>query len=252
MNFLYEDFDKVKFPYNESDRLEYKEAFTDNGMKKYIESICGFLNSGGGKLIFGIKDNLQLVGLNLKSKQLDKCILRIDEIIQNKQIIGIDKSTNKPININPTCIKPISITNISGKKFLIVNVIPDENIQYQLLNGKCYYRLGASNYFDRSQLFYTESDYNSRCDNYEKLLEEENQSNIKKFNQIIKNKDEEINELQSLNNQLITDIKYLTNDNKISNEIYDKYIENTIKYIGLHKTSYYDYFKNCFVYCFPN
>lgn len=252
MNFLYEDFDKVKFPYNESDKLEYKETFTDNGMKKYIESICGFLNSGGGKLIFGIKDNLQLVGLNLKSKQLDKCILRIDEIIQNKQIIGIDKSTNKPININPTCIKPISITNNSGKKFLIVNVIPDENIQYQLLNGKCYYRLGASNYFDRSQLFYTESDYNSRCDNYEKLLEEENQSNIKKFNQIIKNKDEEITKLKKENIQLITDIKHLTNDNKEINNIYNKYIQNTIKYIQLQQIPYYNYFKQCLPDCYPN
>ena len=89
MSISEKDFDKVKFPYNESDTLEYKESFSDNGMKKYIESICGFLNSGGGKLIFGIKDNLELVGLNLKSNQIDKCILKIDQIIQNKQTLKI-------------------------------------------------------------------------------------------------------------------------------------------------------------------
>ncbi len=245
MSISEKDFDKVKFPYNESDTLEYKESFSDNGMKKYIESICGFLNSGGGKLIFGIKDNLELVGLNLKSNQIDKCILKIDQIIQNKQLIGIDKSTNKPININPTCIKPITITNITGKKFLIVNVIPDENIKYQLLNGKCYYRLGASNYFDRSQIFYTESDYNSKCNNYEKILEEENQSNIKKFNQIIKNKDEEITKLKKENIQLI-------NDNKEISNIYNNYIQNTIKYIQLQQIPYYNYFKQCLPDCYPN
>lgn len=245
MSISEEDFNKERFPYNESDKLEYKEVFIDNGIKKYIETICGFLNSGGGKLIFGIKDNLQLVGLNLKPKQIDKCILRIDEIIRNKQIIGINKSTNKPININPICIKPTILTNISGEKFLIVNIIPDENIQYQLLNGKSYYRLGASIYFDRGQLFYTESDYNSRCNKYEKLLKEENQQNIKKFNELIKNKDEEITRLQIQNKQL-------TNDNKEINNIYNTYIQNTIKYIQLQQIPYYNYFKQYLSDCYPN
>jgi predicted HTH transcriptional regulator len=259
MSISKEDFNKEKFIYNESDKLEYKETFKESLIQKYIETICGFLNSGGGKLIFGISDDLCLVGLNFESKKFDKCILKIDEIIRNKYIIGINKETNSPINLAPICIKPTILTNINDKKFLIVDVIPEINIVYQLLNGKSYYRLGASNYFNRCEIFYTEAQYNDRCNNYKKDLQKENKQNITLFTEIIENKDEliknkdkKINELQSLNNELITNIKHLTNDNKITNEIYNNYIQNTIKYIQLQQIPYYNYFKKCLSDCYPN
>jgi hypothetical protein len=252
MNILDEDFNKAKFPYNESDKLEYKITFNDNAMQKYIEIICGFLNSGGGKLIFGIRDDLLIVGLNVGSKNIDNYILKIDEITRNKKIIGIDKLTNNPTNINPLCIKPNILINNIGKKFLIIDIIPEENIYYQLLNGKCYFRLGASNYFNRVEVFYTESEYKNKCDQYQKILQEENQNNINNFRKIIKNKDEElnnkdkeVNKLQTLNNQLTTENKEIIN-------IYNKYIQNTIKYIGLKKISYYNYFKDYLFCCYPN
>jgi len=42
------DFDGKKFPHIESNKLEFKESFVDKGFDKYLQTICGFLNSGGG------------------------------------------------------------------------------------------------------------------------------------------------------------------------------------------------------------
>jgi predicted HTH transcriptional regulator len=245
MNISPEEFNKNKFDYNESDCLEFKESFQDNLLNKYIETICGFLNSGGGKLIFGIKDNLFLVGLKNTTKELDKFILRIDAITGNKQIIGINKEMNRPISIAPTCIKTNLLTNVQGKKFIIVDIIPEINILYQLINGRSYYRLGASNYFNRCETFYSESQYNDKCNNYKIELEKENIQNIDKFTKIIKNKEEEITRLEIQN-------KHLLNDNKEISIVYDSYIQNTVRYIQLQQIPAYNYLKQWLSDCYPN
>lgn len=109
MNISHEDFNQHTFAYNECNKLEYKELFQAKSITKYIETICGILNSGGrifdstarelcslgGKLIFGIRDDLLLVGLKSSAKDIDKFILGIDDITGNRQIIGITPTEKK-------------------------------------------------------------------------------------------------------------------------------------------------------------
>lgn len=245
MDISHEDFNKDKFVYNESNNLEYKESFTNKLIPKYVETICGFLNSGGGKLIFGITDNLLLVGLKIDAKEIDNCILCIDDITNNQLIIGTDKLTNGIVYLAPTCIKPYVLTNVAGIKFIIVDVIPEINVIYQLINGRSYYRLGASNYFNRCQRFYTESDYSARCNTYQQKLKSENKQNIDTFTKIIKNKEEEITRLEIQNKQLL-------NDNKEISIVYDNYIQNTVRYIQLQQIPAYNYLKQWLSDCYPN
>jgi hypothetical protein len=44
MNISNEDFNQETFIYNESDKLEFKESFSNSLMQKYLETICGFLH----------------------------------------------------------------------------------------------------------------------------------------------------------------------------------------------------------------
>jgi predicted HTH transcriptional regulator len=82
------DFNGLKFSYTENDIFEFKESVVAKSFTKYLETICGFLNTKGGYLIFGIKDNLDLVGLKLPNDSIDQFILRIDNIISGKQMVA--------------------------------------------------------------------------------------------------------------------------------------------------------------------
>lgn len=189
------DFENKKFPYNESDTFEFKESIIEKLFGKYLETICGFLNTKGGYLIFGIKDTLDLQGLKIKQKELDYFILRIDSIINSNQIIGINIITNEFIKLKPSNLKISQITNSSSNKFLSIKVFPDPDIKYQLANGIIYYRLGASNYFEKTEKIFKQSDFESACKNIQIKAEEENRSNIELFQKTLEEKNSNIQQL---------------------------------------------------------
>ncbi len=85
----------------ESDRLEFKKSTTQ--MKPAFETLCAFLNGGGGVILFGVTDNGQIVGQHVgdKTKQeLARELSKIEpkpspeiqyiDIGQDKQVIVID------------------------------------------------------------------------------------------------------------------------------------------------------------------
>jgi len=201
------DFEGIKFIYPESDKLEFKVSFVDKAFDKYIQTICGFLNSGGGNLIFGIHDNLDLVGLNLKNKSIDKMILRIDTIIREREIIGInidsnidssnidssnidlDIESNEFVLLDSSNIKTRQIITSSNKKFLIIEVIPKSNTKYQIRGGIIFYRLGASNYFEKTEKIYKQNDFENVC----KQIQQK--ANIKLFQKTLDDKNIQIKEL---------------------------------------------------------
>lgn len=212
------DFEGKKFPYTESNKLEFKESFVDKGFDKYLQTICGFLNSGGGNLIFGIKDNLDLIGLNSNNnKCIDKIILRIDSIISEKQIVGLNSQSNEYVSIDSADIKTKQIVNKSNKKFIIVEILPKQDTKYQLAGGMIFYRLGASNYFEKTERIYKQSDFESACKNIQQKAEQDNKLNIELFNKVIGEKDTQIEVL----NKKIEEIE---NTNVINQE----YIKNII------------------------
>lgn len=241
-----DDFEGKKFPHAESDKFEFKESIGPKSFDKYIQTICGFLNTGGGNLIFGIKDNLGLMGLNLtKQKELDNFILRFDSIINEKQIVGTKYSKNKPseeieeikeiegiegidennktnmeqiVYLNSSNIKVNQVKTNSKKIFLWIEVIPEPYVKYQLANGMVYHRLGASNYFEKTERIYKQNDFESACKQIQKNAEEENKSNIKLFQETLKEKNKHI----ELLNKKIQHVEE-------TNQMYEKYLSNIIK-----------------------
>ncbi len=265
------DFNSNLFPYPESSELELKLTFNKNFIGKYEETICGFLNSGGGKLIFGISDDLQLIGLNLNSKEIDECVLSLDNIIRYNRIVRNDSNLK---TINPSSIKISQIVNITRKKFLIVTVISEENVKYQLKNGRIYFRLGASNLFQKTEKFYSQQDFDLKCSHYEKTAAKENEENIIKFRKIVSDNNDKLNKLKSENEKLMLEIiqkneiyeKYVSNVKSENdelmleikkiiqkNEIYEKYVSNIITKCNVKskETTFYEEIKNLLSYCFP-
>ena len=197
-------FDGDKFPFNESDFYEYKESYNKDIFDKYLETICGFLNTNGGNLIFGITDNLDTVGLNKKNEtEIDKIVLRFDSIIGNDNIMG--NSIDVPDSDNSQCSNSLLrhynivtkiIKNKHNKKFLWIKVKPDEKIKYHLAKtGFVYYRLGASNYKEKVERLYTQRQFDSACANYELRAEQTNKENIELFQKTLKDKEQKIDEL---------------------------------------------------------
>ena len=174
----YDCFEDDFFRHNESNDFEFKQSFVNENFNKYVEIICGFLNSNGGNLIFGIKDNLEMVGLNLDRKTFDKIILRIDKIINQKIIIGMDLNKNtkflKPQNLETSLICK------KNKKFILIKIKPEINTKYQLRNnGLIYYRAGASNYCERTEKLYTQDEYENSCKMYKQKYDMQNNKNIR-------------------------------------------------------------------------
>jgi hypothetical protein len=148
-----------KLAFSESETMEYKsQIHTHNcNMTKYIETICAFMNNEkkGGYLIFGITDNLKLVGLN-QQKLYDIITLKFDNIIHQSSIYGKDLN-DEIVPITPKNIRIDYVHNHHNKLFMIVDVTNDtENVVYQLKDGRIVYRLNASNYVNKKEIIYTQ------------------------------------------------------------------------------------------------
>jgi len=163
-------------------------------MPKYLETICSFLNSKGGYLIFGIDDTRELVGLQIEDSKIDEILLRIDTIILNKRIIGRHVETNEIISVTSKNVLTEFRKNKVGMLFLIIQVKPikTSDIRFQLENGKTYYRLGASNFVDKTERFFTQSD----VENQIATIRQENSENLKNFRKTIENYENEIYNLR--------------------------------------------------------
>ncbi len=157
-----------KFPYPEGKQYEFKNSlFISN---KIIPTICGFLNTDGGYLIFGVDDTtLEITGLKATTKEVDIFILdNIDKIFHNSVIINKDDFTTlKPHNLTSKVLWK------NNKVIVIVTVSPDEGIQYQVDNGTMYYRANASNLKVRTDKMYNEFSVNSMLQSQKKHLTKE-------------------------------------------------------------------------------
>jgi predicted HTH transcriptional regulator len=213
------------FPKNESEYFEYKESFVMKSMDKYIETICGFLNTNGGYLIFGIKDNLETVGLKNKNKEIDTFVLKIDSIIHEKKIVGFNIEDKEPYFLNTTNIKTKIIQNKQGKKFIQTKVIPKKNIKFQVDNGMIFYRLGASNYFEKTEKIYKQNDFDYAIKTVKEKAEQENRTNIELFNKTLLEKN---NTIQILNNELEKALE--------TNKIYQTHLDTALEINKLEKS----------------
>ncbi len=200
-------FEGPKFKFSESTMFEYKVSINQQtGFQKYLETICAFLNTKGGFLIFGINDNLNLSGLSMANSDIDKFILKIDNILSTNQIIG-RTNNNTTTRLTPRNLSVESIVNSQKKKFLIIKAVPNPDISYQLDNGKKYFRLGASNLFDKEERFYKQADLDNAIRTAEEKYKIENNNNIKMFQGNVEKYQEEIKNLKEDNSYLTNQIR---------------------------------------------
>lgn len=200
-------FEGTKFKFSESTMFEYKVSINQqSGFQKYLETLCAFLNTKGGYLIFGINDNLNLSGLSMANADIDKFILKIDNILSTNQIIG-RTNNNTTTRLTPRNLSVESILNSQKKKFLIIKVVPSPDISYQLDNGKKFFRLGASNLFDKEERFYKQADLDNAVRSAEEKYKVENNNNIKIFQGNVEKYQEEIKNLKEDNTYLNSQLR---------------------------------------------
>lgn len=183
-----------KTAFAESETMEYKsQIHTHHGnMLKYIETICAFMNNEkkGGYLIFGITDNLKLVGLN-QQKLYDTMTLKFDNIIHQATIYGKDLN-DKIVPVTPHNIRIEYVHNHENKLFMIVDVTKNtENVVYQLTDGRIFYRLNASNYVNKKKMLYTQQMIDQQISNVKQDYQDIIDTNLKLYKSELTKKEKE-------------------------------------------------------------
>lgn len=205
------------FPYLEGKQYEFKQAFTrlvpldtvsDNGtitteyvncapisqnilLTKTFERIeqtcCAFLNGEGGYIVCGIRDkDREMVWLSIDDIEMDKILLRIDNIFHCKTIYTTDLEDIKPENIQTR------ILTKNGKYLIIIQIEPSPGKKYRMHEFE-WVRLNASNYANKREKFFRAKDVNG-------LLYYEQMKIAAKYNFALEERDRKIQRLtRSLN-----------------------------------------------------
>lgn len=107
----------------ESITVEFKES-KSNLNKDVYESVCSLLNRHGGHLLLGVRDNGEVVGVN------------VDAVEQLKK--DFVTSINNPQNLNPTFYLAVDEVAVEGKIVLYINI--PESSQVHRCKGKIFDR----------------------------------------------------------------------------------------------------------------
>ena len=192
------------FPFNEDSRIELKRNFCED---KLESTICAFLNNGYGYgyIICGIDDNGVILGVERTRAEIDKYILKIDEIFHHNKIV-----TSNYEKIKPNNIKVRIINCYNDKPLIIIIVKSDPDTNYQLLNGDIYYRVNASNYKIKNMRLFTELDVKNKIRQarhdtiieFQKIINNMQKSHIKQINELTMDRDANYNLLA---NKIIQD-----------------------------------------------
>ena len=141
------------YPYPEGVQLEFKKCFHINQHDKYRETLCAFLNTNGGHMIFGILDNCVINGCALNDGEKDRILLFVDSIY------NILKKTNgEPIH--PNSLK-VYFEEIAKNIYIIIISCYRDNtndVPYQFIGGDSWIRMNASNMKTKYGKLYTVQD----------------------------------------------------------------------------------------------
>ncbi|MGD1822336.1 MAG: ATP-binding protein [Pleomorphochaeta sp.] len=117
-------FEREKF------NLEFKEIIN----KSFLKTVSAFSNYNDGKIIFGIKDNSEIIGIDIS----DENCLKIENMINS--------------TISPVPFYKIEIKTINDKNIIILNILKGKYTPYYY-HGKAYNRSNTSTIeIDRLQL----------------------------------------------------------------------------------------------------
>lgn len=217
----------LNFPGHENDVTEFKRSFNPDHIKKYLQTMCAFLNTKGGNIIFGITDNGIIEGFSCSLQLLDKIQLFVDQAYN-----FIVRSDHTPVFSKLFFVKHELITY--NRSIVIITCIPEENTSYKLMTGDIYVRLNASIKRVKDVRLYTEHDLklvqqtsDHINDLYKKSLQE---------NKLYKKKNQELERLITYKDRECKNVIIQINDS-----LYDYYHvkNNKLNKLSLNKIVIY-------------
>ena len=143
-----------RFPTPEGLQLEFKETWGACTTSKMHETICAFLNSAGGYLMYGVQDSGKIMGIS--RDEADKILLRADDIFHTKKILDCETGKEPPTSaIRGSILRLCTIIQNKPhptERFLAMLSVrnSDHNVTYRMGNGDIMIRLSASNYRSKS------------------------------------------------------------------------------------------------------
>lgn len=142
-----------KYPIPECSQLEFKKSFHINQHSKYRETICAYLNTNGGHIIYGVLDNCIISGCSLTDTEKDGILLFVDGTFTiMKTTLGENISKDKIKVKFEEIAKDVYIVIISCYK------TKDDVNNYQFLGGDSWIRMNASNMKTNYGRLYSVSD----------------------------------------------------------------------------------------------
>ena len=204
-----------QYPQPEGNHIEFKQSYVnENAFKKiYKQTICGFLNSGGGYLLFGIDDRGYIMGIPKNNKVIDGIKLFVDSVIKSI-------STTNGVKFLPDIKVKTLETNTKKYVVAIVVISPTDIGPPFQCEGIVVYRLNASNHIYRTQKLLTEAEQLERAAQNAKAqsliiqkIETGRSIEVKELRDIIIAYKIEINQLRDVNKRLKEDNDLLKDDN---------------------------------------
>jgi predicted HTH transcriptional regulator len=130
------------FPGIESNTMEFKLSLSNIIKNRCISTICSFLNSKGGYIVFGVENKeRRIIGINLSLAELDEHLLWFDNLYHSKRITDSNGNKLKPGTIETRII------NVKPEIYILVLVIkPNPDETYKCQDGTSWHRLSASDY----------------------------------------------------------------------------------------------------------
>jgi len=222
-------FDQTFFPEFENNIYEFKQSYQIQNFETYLKTLCAFLNSGGGYLIFGITDERLNKGMKQTDKTMDKIILNFDSIYHRKLIVSIKNDIRA--HILPDVIKCHIVKNKKNNFFLVIQSTPTLDHKYCLKKGEQYYRLNASNILiSISNKMYTEYDMQEKIRSEQNKINTLLSNNVKIYTSHIEESKNEIrqskNEIEQLRESIVL---YQKKVNMLEKDIYNS--NNVIEHL---------------------
>jgi hypothetical protein len=143
-----------QFPYPEGQQFEFKETWGACTTSKMHETICAFLNSAGGYLLYGIQDSGKILGIS--RDEADKILLRADDIYHTSKIVNCVSGKTPPASairgsVLRLCTRLQNRPHPTERFIAILTVVnPDHNHTYRMSSGDIMIRLSASNFRSKS------------------------------------------------------------------------------------------------------
>ena len=133
----------------ENQFVELKEQFSEGVLK----TISAFANTSGGVILIGVKDNKEVVGVNLKASEFENMVNRIVDSLgfhpeiklvsfNRKKLIRIDvQKSSIPIKYKGIYYKRVgnttrAISELTSEKGVISDGEDRRNIHYEILSQK--------------------------------------------------------------------------------------------------------------------